>query len=168
MKTLDNVAELNRVNEAISSGSVTQFVTFTLAEEEYALEVLKVQEIIGYQGMTKVPKVPAFVKGVINLRGSVVPVVDLRIKLGMAEKEHDKSTVILILEVQGRVLGAIVDAVSDVIDLTSDEIQPTPDFSSGVMVDAIQGMGRKDGRLVIILNIDHVLGSDDLAQLNVA
>jgi len=145
-----------------------QFVTFALEGEEYGVEILKVQEIIGYQGFTKVPNVPSFVKGVINLRGSVVPVVDLRIKFSMAEKEYDNFTVILILEVKGRIIGAIVDAVSDVVNLSKQEIQATPDFSSGVRVDFITGMGRKDDKLIIMLDIDKVLSDGEIELMDAA
>jgi len=160
--------KLKDINATISSGTGDQFVTFTLGNEEYGVEILKVQEIIGYQGFTKIPNVPPFVKGVLNLRGSVVPVIDLRLKFGMPEKEYDKFTVILILEVAGRIIGTIVDAVSDVVTLTEDEMQPTPDFSSGIRTDFISGMGRKDDKLIILLDIDKVLSDGELELLDVA
>ncbi|MCL6471581.1 MAG: chemotaxis protein CheW [Firmicutes bacterium] len=160
--------KLEKVNEAISKGTGDQFVTFTLEGEEYGVEILKVQEIIGYQGFTKVPNVPDFVKGVLNLRGSVVPVIDLRLKFSMKEKEYDKFTVILILEVKERIIGVIVDAVSDVVSLTEDDIQPTPDFSSGIRADFIASMGRKDDKLIIILDIDKVLSESELEVLEAA
>jgi purine-binding chemotaxis protein CheW len=160
--------KLKGINQAISNGAGDQFVTFTLGEEEYGVEVLKVQEIIGYQRFTKVPSVPSFVKGVLNLRGSVVPVLDLRLKFNMAYREYDNFTVILILEVQERVIGVIVDAVSDVVNLSPDDIQQTPDFSSGIRVDFIKGMGRMDEKLIIILDIDRILSSSELALLDVA
>lgn len=158
--------DLGQINKTISVGTGGQFVTFTLENEEYGVEILKVQEIIGYLGTTKVPNVPSFVKGVINLRGSVVPIIDLRLKFNMAEKEYDKFTVIVILEVKGRVIGALVDAVSDVVSLSEDEIQPTPDFSSGIKVDFINGMGKKNGKLIILLDIDKVLSDGELELLD--
>lgn len=160
--------ELAEMNDAIFKDAGDQFVTFALGEEEFGIEVLKVQEIIGYQGLAKVPNVPAFVRGVINLRGLVVPVVDLRLKFNMDERDYDKFTVILILEVDERVVGVIVDSVSDVVNLSSDEIQETPDFSSGIKVDCISGMGRRGEKLIIMLDIDQVLGSDDLGLLDAA
>jgi purine-binding chemotaxis protein CheW len=161
--------KIANIAETISSqGSQDQFVTFTLGDEEYGVEVLKVQEIIGHQGFTKVPNVPNFVKGVLNLRGSVVPVIDLRIKFNMPERDYDNFTVILILEVDERVIGAIVDAVSDVVSLQESEIQSTPDFSSGIRADFISGMGRKDDKLIMILDIDKVLGEEDLEMLDAA
>ncbi|MHB8841862.1 MAG: chemotaxis protein CheW [Candidatus Aquicultor sp.] len=163
---MDN--KLEAVSEAIAKAGGDQFVAFILGEEEYGIEILRVQEIIGYRGFTRIPNVPRFIKGVLNLRGSVTPVIDLRLKLGMSEKPYDTFTVILILEVQERIIGAIVDAVSDVISLSEAEIQPAPDFSSGVRVDFIEGMGRKDDKLIILLDIKKVLGAAELEFLNAA
>ncbi|MBS3910189.1 MAG: purine-binding chemotaxis protein CheW [Actinobacteria bacterium] len=160
--------KLKDVTRAISTGAGDQFVTFALDNEKYGVEVLKVQEIIGYQGFAKVPNVPPFVKGVLNLRGSVVPVVDLRLKLNMKPREYDNFTVILIMEVRERVVGIIVDAVSDVVNLSPEDIQQTPDFSSGIRVDFIKGMGRKDEELIIILDIDRVLSSNELQLSEIA
>ncbi len=159
---------IEKVNEAISNGNVGQFVTFSLEAEEYGVEILKVQEIIGYPGFTKVPNMPPFVKGVINLRGSVVPVIDLRIKFNMAERAYDKFTVILILEVKERIIGAIVDAVEDVIALSQEEMQATPDFSSGVKADFIEAMGRRGEKLIILLDIDRVLSDVEIGMLEAA
>ena len=160
--------KISLMNEAVSTCHKDQYVTFTLDDEEYGVEVLKVQEIIGYQGFTRVPSVPSFVKGVINLRGLVVPIVDLRIKLSMQEKAYDNFTVILILEVRGKTIGAIVDAVSDVVNLKEDEVQATPDFASGVSVDFIAGMGRRGDKLIIMLDIDKVLNIGDLVIADAA
>ena len=162
------MSKLQPVNEAISTATANQFVTFTLGDEEYGIAILKVQEIIGYPGFTKIPNMPSFVKGVINLRGSVVPVIDLRLKFAMQEREYDTYTVIAILEVKEKVIGVIVDAVSDVITLKEDEMQPTPDFSSGVKVEFISGMGRKGDTLIILLDIDRVLSEGEIGMLSAA
>jgi len=162
------MSKLEQVNEAISTATANQFVTFTLGDEEYGIAILKVQEIIGYPGFTKIPNMPSFVKGVINLRGSVVPVIDLRLKFAMQEREYDAYTVIAILEVKEKVIGVIVDAVSDVITLKEDEMQPTPDFSSGVKVEFISGMGRKGDTLIILLDIDRVLSEGEIGMLSAA
>ncbi len=146
--------------------AISQFVTFTLAQEEYGITITKVQEIIGYQGFTRIPNVPDFIKGVLNLRGTVVPVVDLRKKFGMKEKEYSKFTVIIILEALGRIMGIIVDAISDVVSLTSQEIQDTPSFNVNVRTDFIQGMGKKDDKLIIILDMDKVLSQEELDALD--
>jgi len=162
------MSKLEQVNEAISTATANQFVTFTLGDEEYGIAILKVQEIIGYPGFTKIPNMPSFVKGVINLRGSVVPVIDLRLKFAMQEREYDTYTVIAILEVKEKVIGVIVDAVSDVITLKEDEMQPTPDFSSGVKAEFISGMGRKGDTLIILLDIDRVLSEGEIGMLSAA
>ncbi|MEW5706434.1 MAG: chemotaxis protein CheW [Actinomycetota bacterium] len=156
---------LDAIDETISKRTGGQYVTFALGDEIYGVEILKVQEIIGCPKFTKIPNVPPFVKGVINLRGQIVPVIDLRLKFNMVEKEHDEFTVILVLEVKGKVIGVLVDTVSDVVNLNEDEIQPTPDFSSGVRLDFISGMGRKNEMLITLLNIDKVLTDGELEMV---
>lgn len=141
---------------------VSQHVTFSLGVEEYGIEITKVQEIIGYQGFTRIPNVPDFIKGVINLRGTVVPVVDLRKKIEMEEKEYTKFTVIIILEALGRIMGIIVDAISDVVSLTEQEIQDTPSFAVNFRTDFIKGMGKKGEKLIILLDMDKVLSQEEL------
>jgi len=142
-----------------------QYVTFALAGEEYGVDILKVQEIIGYKGFTKIPDVAEYVKGVLNLRGTVVPVVDLRIKFQMAEKAYDKFTVIMIVVVEGRVMGIIVDAVSDVVNLNRNDIQPTPRVGAKVKTDFIKGMGRREDKFIILLDIEKVLSLEELDEL---
>jgi purine-binding chemotaxis protein CheW len=152
----------------LSAGEGSQFVTFTLAEEEYGVDIMKVQEIIGYRGFTKIPNVSQFIKGVLNLRGTVVPVVDLRLKFNMEEKEYDQYTVIMIVEVAGRIMGIIVDAVSDVVSLGDDEIQPTPRFSSAISTEFIKGMGKKEEKFIILLDINKVLSDQELEEVDSA
>ena len=162
----DNIDALNQdlkeSKQSQLSSAENQFVTFTLGEEEYGVEILKVQEIIGYQTFTKVPGLPDFVKGVLNLRGAVVPVIDLRIKFKMKKIEYTKFTVIVVVEISGRIMGVIVDAVSDVVTLAADEIQATPSFSTKVRSDFIKAMGNKDNKFIIILDMDKVLSQDEL------
>ncbi len=143
-----------------------QFVTFHLAGEEYGVGILSVQEIIGYKELTRVPKVAAFIKGVLNLRGAVVPVVDLRAKFGMPEVEYNKFTVILIVNVQERIVGMTVDAVSDVIAFKDEDIQPTPDFSSNVRTEFITGMGRMDEKFIILLDVDKILSLEEMSEVD--
>lgn len=142
-----------------------QFVTFMIGDETYGTEVLSVQEIIGMTKITHVPNAPVFMKGVINLRGSVVPVVDLRITFGMNERDYDVFTVIIIVEVRGRMVGMIVDSVSDVVNVPVDTIQDTPHFHSGIKADFIKGIGRIDERLVIILDVDKILTTDEIGEM---
>ena len=142
-----------------------QYVTFALAEEEYGVDILKVQEIIGYKGFTKIPDTSDYVKGVLNLRGTVVPVIDLRIKFRMPEKAYDKFTVIMIVVVEGRVMGIIVDAVSDVVNFGKNDIQPPPKIASKVRTEFIKGMGCKGEKFVILLEIEKILALEELDQL---
>lgn len=151
------------INDIIlQSNNANQYVTFMLDNEEYGVEILKVQEIIGYIGFTKLPNMPTFIKGVLNLRGTVVPVIDLRRKFHMENKDYDKFTVIMILEVAGRIMGIIVDSVSDVINLDEDDIQPTPSFSTKIRTDFIKSLGKKNEKFIIMLDMDRVLSEKEL------
>lgn len=142
-----------------------QYVTFVIGEETYGVEVLKVQEIIGMTQITHVPNAMSFMKGVINLRGSVVPVVDMRIKFTMTEREYDAFTVIIIVEVRGRMIGMIVDSVSDVVSIPVKGIQDTPHFSAKIETDFIMGIGQIEEKLVIILDVDRIMSSEELTEL---
>jgi purine-binding chemotaxis protein CheW len=142
-----------------------QFVTFTIGEELYGVDVTKVQEIIGMTQITHVPNTVIFMKGVINLRGAVVPVIDMRLKFRMSEKEYDSFTVIIIVEVKERLIGMIVDAVSDVANVPVGSIQDTPHFTSKIETDFIQGIGQIEQNLVIILDVDTILSSEDIATV---
>lgn len=141
----------------------SQYLTFRLGEEEYGVEILKVQEIKGYSAITPIPNTPAYLKGVMNLRGTIVPVVDLRAKFTMAEAEYNQFTVIIVLTVGTKVMGLVVDAVSDVLNIPRADIQATPDFGAQVDARFISGMARAGDKLVVLLDIDKVLGGDDLA-----
>lgn len=147
----------------------TKFVTFQLDEEEFALEISKVREVLDFTTVTKVPQTPDFMVGVINLRGSVVPVVDLRLKFGMSETRNTVDTRILIVEVtvdeETTVLGALADAVREVIELESGQIGPPPKIGTRLRTEFIHGMARKDEEFIIILNVDLVFSSDDLAAV---
>jgi purine-binding chemotaxis protein CheW len=137
-----------------------QFLTFALGGEEYGVEILKVQEIRGYAPITPIPNTPPHVMGVMNLRGAIIPVVDLRRTLAMPAAEYTAFTVIVVVTVGTRVMGMIVDAVSDVLDIARADIQATPDFGTQVDARFIHGMARTAGKLVILLDIDRVLGEE--------
>ncbi len=143
----------------------TQFVTFYLDDEEYGVEILKVQEIIGLSPVTRVPNLPDFIKGVINLRGIVVPVIDLRIRFGLAGAEYTDRTCIIILKVDDKVFGIIVDTVSEVISISQQNIQPTPSFGSKIRTEFIKGMGKIGERLVILLDAERLLSDEEIQQL---
>ncbi|MDR3417698.1 MAG: chemotaxis protein CheW [Nevskia sp.] len=142
-----------------------EFLTFTLGEEEYGVDILKVQEIRGYDTVTKIPDTPAFIKGVINLRGAIVPVVDLRLKFHLGSAEYNSFTVMIILNIQRRVVGVVVDSVSDVIQMSNSQIQPPPEFGGQIDTRFISGLGTLDQRMLILLDIEKLLSSDDMALL---
>jgi len=143
-----------------------QYLTFFLSGEEYAVNIQRVKEIIQYTTVTKVPKVPEWIRGVINLRGSVVPVVDLSVRFALSERLPTKTTCIVILEVEQdserTVIGVIVDAVNQVIDLAPDEIEEPPSFGTRVRLDYLFGMGKLGKKFALILNIDRVLSNSEL------
>ena len=145
-----------------------KYLTFVLCEEEYGLEILKVREIIGLLDVTPVPQTPAFVKGVINLRGKVIPVVDLRLKFGMPEAEYTKETCIIVVDVGALLMGIIVDTVSEVIEIKEEEIEPAPSFGEKVDVRFILGMGKIKGKVKILLDIDRVLSAEEMSVVEQA
>ena len=138
-----------------------QFLTFDLAEEYYAVDILKVQEIKGYTAITRIPNTPDYIKGVLNLRGTIVPIVDLRMKFGMGSTEPTSFTVVVVVNVRNRVMGFLVDAVSDVLDLATKDIQPPPEFGSKVDISFVAGIGTCNEHLVTLLNIDRVLSDEE-------
>lgn len=159
--------EASEIKDDTNTGDVDleQYVSFIISDEVYGVEVLKVQEIIGMTQITHVPNSMSFMKGVINLRGSVVPVVDMRMKFKMEEREYDGFTVILIVEVNERLIGMIVDSVSDVVEIPVAKIQDTPHFSAKIETDFIKGIGRVDEQLIIILDVNLILTSDELEKI---
>ncbi|MDT8316489.1 MAG: chemotaxis protein CheW [bacterium] len=151
--------------EAASGVDGGKFLTFLLQEEEYGLEILKVREIMGLMDITTVPQTPNYVRGVINLRGQVIPVVDLRLKFGMKEGGDDKRTCIIVVAVGGTMMGIVVDTVSEVMDINGASIEQTPSFGTKLNTDYILGMGKVNNGVKILLDIDKVLTSDDLVIL---
>jgi purine-binding chemotaxis protein CheW len=147
-----------------------KYLTFELANEEFGIRVLKVREIMGLQDITAVPQTPVHVKGVINLRGKVVPVIDLRLKFGLAPAEYTQRTCIIVTQVQGGsgllLMGIIVDGVSEVLNLSAAEIEDTPDFGEDVSGEYLLGMAKVKGKVKILLDIDRVLSTQDLHNLN--
>ena len=165
-------AQVETANAAVQSAALQKegkYLTFALANEEYGLEILKVREIIGYMEITNVPQTPMFVKGVINLRGQVIPVVDLRLKFGMEEAEVTEQTCIIVVEIaQGDrafQTGIVVDHVQEVLDIAEAQIEEAPQFGSTVETDFISGMGKIGEDVKILLDIDKVLGGEDLDGL---
>jgi len=159
------MAEQLTVTQQEQSTRAGKYLTFALAEEEYGLEILKVREIISMSEITSVPKTPEFVKGVINLRGKVIPVIDLRLKFTMEEVPYTDETCIIVVDVDGIEMGIIVDHVSEVLDIASGDIEDAPEFGASVDIDFILGMGKAEGRVTILLDISRVIGSEDVASL---
>jgi purine-binding chemotaxis protein CheW len=152
-----------------------EFLTFRLGEEEYGIDILKVQEIRSYEQPTRIANSPAFIKGVVNLRGVIVPIVDLRIKLNCTSVEYTDLTVVIVLNVKGRVVGTVVDSVSDVLQLTQDAIKPAPDLSSSVDSSFITGIGCVRGgneqsgdeqRMLILMDIEALMSSEEMGLIN--
>jgi purine-binding chemotaxis protein CheW len=148
---------------AFDTADCTQYLTFKLHSEEYGVEILKVQEIKGFSQITPVPNTPAYVKGVINLRGTVVPVLDLRARFRMDATEYNQFTVIIVVNVHDRIIGLVVDAVSDVLNFRSSEVEPTPDFGGGVDTSFITGLAKVDERLVLLLNLECLVSDAEAA-----
>ncbi len=162
MNTTTEAADLASVQGRSLGG---KYLTFGLAGEEYGLEILKVREIIGMMDITAVPRTPEFIRGVINLRGKVIPVVDLRRKFDMPPAEATDETCIIVVDV-GRVeMGIMVDKVSEVLDIASDDIEPPPSFGVSVDTDFILGMGKANNRVTILLDISRVLTADDVGAV---
>jgi len=151
-------------SDASTAGQATsEFLAFTLGGEEYAMEILKVQEIRQYDAVTRIANTPPFIKGVINLRGIVVPIVDLRIKFAVGAAQYDEFTVVIIINVAGRVVGIVVDSVSDVIALTPEQIKPAPEFGGGFDTRYLTGLATLDQRMLILVDIGRLLTSEELA-----
>jgi purine-binding chemotaxis protein CheW len=139
-----------------------QFLTFRLQDEEYGIEILRVQEIKGFTRVTPIPNTPPHIKGVLNLRGTVVPVVDLRARFAMREQEYTKFTVIIVVTVGRKVAGLIVDAVSDVLNVAANDVEAPPELGDGIDTSFMTGMAKSTDRLVMLLNLDRLLGQDEL------
>lgn len=145
--------------------NTTEVLSFRLGGEEYAISILKVQEIRGYDAVTRIANTPEYLKGVVNLRGIIVPVIDMRIKLNIGKATYDAFTVVIVLNINHHTIGMVVDSVSDVVTLTPEQIKPAPDLGATVSGEYLQGLGTVDERMLILLDIDRLLGSDELGLL---
>ena len=142
-----------------------KFLTFVLGEEIYGIEILKAREIIGLMDITTVPQTPDYMKGVINLRGKVIPVIDLRKKFSMQEGVHTQETCVIVVEVNGSSIGLIVDSVSEVSDITGEEIENAPSYGQGIDTSFIMGLGKVKDKIIILLDIDAVLSTEELEMV---
>ena len=155
-----------------ATADTDQFLTFILEGEEYGVDILRVQEIKGWNKVTPIPNTPVYIKGVINMRGTIVPIVDLRERFGLEAVEYGPMTVVIVLKVLNpdtgseRIMGIVVDAVSEVYNVPSGELAPPPDFGAVVRVEFVRGLATVDEKMVIVLDIDHLLNSDELAVVD--
>lgn len=171
---MNAIATINKSLAAVTSDAAQeeqqrQYLTFMLNSEIFAIGILRIKEIIEYGNLTEVPRMPDFIRGVINLRGAVVPVIDLGLRFGKQASSVSRRTCIVIIEVEHdgaqQVVGVMVDAVNEVLDIAPAEIEPAPSFGAKIRADFIRGMGKVDGKFVIILNVDHVLSLDEMSSL---
>jgi len=151
----------SRPEPAIASQDAlgAEYLTFVLGDEEYGVEILKVQEIRGLDAITRLPDAPPYIRGVINLRGIIVPVVDMRLKFGLAQARQDATTVMIVLNVVGRVVGMIVDSVSDVLRIGAAQINPPPEIAATIDQQFLTGLATQDDRMLILLDIERLMGS---------
>ena len=149
----------------VSDEDDKQYLTFMIGDEYYGVNILKVREIKGYTDVTRIPNTPDYIKGVLNLRGTIVPIVNLRMKFGMEQIDNTAVTVIIVVMVKGRVTGMIVDTVSDVLTLPAKEVKPPPSFGTNVDTSFIDGIGTSEERLVTLLDIDRVLTDQEREQV---
>jgi len=172
MDMLNQGQPLARQDKALTAGAAktaaAEFLTFRLGAEEYGIDILRVQEIRSYEAPTRIANAPSFIKGVVNLRGVIVPVVDLRIKLNCEKVEYNGFTVVIVLNVRGRVVGAVVDSVSDVLELSPDLIKPAPDMNSTVDTGFITGIASVGERMLILMDIEALMSSADMGLMDSA
>lgn len=146
--------------------SAAEFLSFTMGQEEYGLDIFKVQEIRGYEAVTRLANAPDYFKGVINLRGVIVPVIDMRIKLGLGPPIYDQFTIVIVLNIKGNVMGMVVDSVSDVTTLTPEQIRPAPKFDTAIDTGYLIGLGTIDQRMLILVDIEKLMTSDDISVIH--
>lgn len=153
---------MERIGEMTSAGA-REYLTFRLDQEEYGIDILKVQEIRGYEPPTRIANAPNFIKGVVNLRGTIVPIVDMRLKFNCSKAEYDSFTVVIILNLHSRIVGIVVDSVSDVMELPPESLKTAPDVDSVIDGDAVLGLGSLGDRMLILLDIEKLMSGVDMA-----
>ena len=152
---------MNKTTNAEAAGA-REYLTFRLGQEEYGIDILKVQEIRGYEPPTRIANAPAFIKGVTNLRGTIVPIVDMRLKFHCAQAEYNSFTVVIILNLRERVVGIVVDSVSDVMELAPEQMRAAPDIDSAIDASCIRGLGSVGERMLILLDIEKLMAGTDM------
>lgn len=170
---MTDIAQTVDTSDLMASGDGSQqYLTFMLAGEEYGVDILRVQEIKGWDTVTPIPNTPEYIRGVINLRGTIVPIIDMRCRFRLDQLEYGPTTVVIVLKVnnddKSRTMGVVVDGVSDVYNMPEEEIKPSPDFGSNVDTDFVKGLATVNEKMVIVLDIDHMLNSDELNAVDSA
>ncbi len=166
---ISNTEGVNAANNTASGASAAgEYLTFVLGNEEYGLEILKVQEIRGYDTVTQIANTPEFIKGVVNLRGKIVPIVDLRIKFNLGKVEYDEFTVVIILNLNGRVVGIVVDGVSDVMALQGEQIREVPTLVTSIDTKYILGLATVEEQMLILVDIEQLMSSQEMELVDSA
>ena len=168
MDMITEAQHIARHETARQTAATGEYLTFRLGSEEYGIDILRVQEIRSYEPPTRIANAPSFIKGVVNLRGVIVPIVDLRLKLGCASAEINTFTVVIVLNVKGRVVGAVVDSVSDVLELSAEHIKPAPEMASAVDTRYLTGIGSIAERMLILMDIEALMSSADMGLIDAA
>ena len=156
---------MEKTGDAISAGA-REYLTFRLDKEEYGIDILKVQEIRGYEPPTRIANAPAFIKGVVNLRGTIVPIVDMRLKFNCSNVEYDSFTVVIILNLRQRIVGIVVDSVSDVMGLVPDQLRAAPEIESVIDAESVIGLGSLGERMLILLDIEKLMSGVDMGLVS--
>jgi purine-binding chemotaxis protein CheW len=161
-KARDPLQQATSASPASTGVNRLEVVTFKLGEEEYGIDIQKVQELRGYDAVTRIANAPEYIKGVVNLRGIIVPIIDMRIKFKLGDPTYDQFTVVIVLNIAGRVVGMVVDSVSDVITLTGEQIKPAPEMGSVLDADYLIGLGTLEERMLILVDIDRLMSSEEM------
>ena len=161
---LDSLTAAGKPQGAVAAKAL-EFLSFTLGQEEYGIDIQKVQELRGYDAVTRIANAPEHIKGVVNLRGIIVPIVDMRIKFNLGAPSYDQFTVVIILNIASRVMGMVVDSVSDVITLKAEQIKPAPEMGSVLDTEYLMGLGTLDERMLILIDLDRLMSSDEMGLI---
>jgi purine-binding chemotaxis protein CheW len=159
------MGKMEKLDEMTSS-EAREYLTFRLDQEEYGIDILKVQEIRGYEPPTRVANAPSFIKGVVNLRGTIVPIVDMRLKFNCSKADYDSFTVVIILNLRSRIVGVVVDSVSDVMELPAESIKSAPEIDSVIDSSAVLGLGSLGERMLILLDIERLMSAADMGLVS--
>jgi purine-binding chemotaxis protein CheW len=159
------MSAIEKVGNSVNA-SAREYLTFRLDKEEYGIDILKVQEIRGYEPPTRIANAPAFIKGVVNLRGTIVPIVDMRLKFNCAQAQYDSFTVVIILNLRQRIVGIVVDSVSDVLQLAAEDFRDAPEVESMIGSDAVLGLGSLGDRMLILLDIEKLMSGEDMGLVS--